>query len=384
MPEIPDPVELLQRLVRCPSVTPDEAGTLAVLTEALAPAGFAVERLTFSEAGTPDVANLFATIGSGGPHVVFCGHVDVVPPGDAARWTHPPFGAEIAGGMLYGRGAADMKGGIAAFVAAAIAHRAVGGGRGTISLLITADEEGPSINGTGKLLDWAIGHGHRFDAAIVGEPTSRAALGDMVKVGRRGSLSAVLRVFGKQGHVAYPERASNPVTAMLRMLTRLTTTRLDTGNEFFPASNLEVTSIDVGNPTSNVIPAEASARFNIRFNDRWTRASLADWIRAQLAAGAEGARHELTLLPGGGESFFTPAGPLVETLGEAIRAETGLTAERSTSGGTSDARYFKGVCPVVEFGAVGETIHQVDERTSVADLHRLAAIYRRFLDRFMA
>jgi succinyl-diaminopimelate desuccinylase len=381
---IPDPIDLLRRLVRCPSVTPDEAGTLAVLTDVLQPSGFASEPVTFSESGTPDVANLFATIGSGAPHVAFCGHVDVVPPGDAARWTHPPFAAEIADGMLYGRGAADMKGGIAAFVAAAIAHRAGGKARGTISLLITADEEGPSINGIAKLLPHALAKGHRFDAAIVGEPTSREALGDMVKVGRRGSLSAVVRVFGKQGHVAYPERASNPVTGILRMLTRLKTTPLDAGNDSFPASNLEVTSIDVGNPTTNVIPAEATARFNIRFNDRWTRASLADWIRAQLAAGAEGARHELEILPGGGESFLTPAGPLVETLTEAIRAETGLTAERSTSGGTSDARFFRDVCPVVEFGAVGDTIHQVDERTSVADLHRLAAIYRRFLDRFMA
>jgi succinyl-diaminopimelate desuccinylase len=228
---IPDPVDLLQRLVRCPSVTPDEAGTLAVLAEVLEPAGFAAERVTLSETGTPDVANLFATIGSGAPHVAFCGHVDVVPPGDLARWTHPPFAADIADGMLYGRGAADMKGGIAAFVAAAIAHRADGKTRGTISLLITADEEGPSINGVAKLLPHALAKGHRFDAAIVGEPTSCAALGDMVKTGRRGSLSAVLRVHGKQGHVAYPERASNPVTAMLRMLTRLKTTPLDAGNE---------------------------------------------------------------------------------------------------------------------------------------------------------
>jgi succinyl-diaminopimelate desuccinylase len=381
---IPDPVDLLQRLVRCPSVTPDEAGTLAVLAGVLEPAGFAVEGVTFSEAGTPDVGNLFATIGSGVPHVAFCGHVDVVPPGDPARWTHPPFAADIADGMLYGRGAADMKGGIAAFAAAAIAHRAEGKGRGTISLLITADEEGPSINGVAKLLPHALAKGHRFDAAIVGEPTSRQALGDMVKTGRRGSLSALVRVVGKQGHVAYPERASNPVTAMLRMLTRLKTTPLDQGNESFPASNLEVTSIDVGNPISNVIPAEATARFNIRFNNHWTRASLADWIRTQLVGSAGGVRHTLEILPGGGESFLTPAGPLVDTLAAAIRAETGLDPERSTSGGTSDARFFKDVCPVVEFGAVGDTIHQVDERTSVADLHRLAAIYRRFLDRFMA
>ncbi|MBN9010713.1 MAG: succinyl-diaminopimelate desuccinylase, partial [Rhizobiales bacterium] len=227
MAAIPDPVDLLQRLVRCPSVTPDEAGTLAVLTNVLQPAGFAVERVTFTEPGTPDVANLFATIGGGAPHVAFCGHVDVVPPGDAAGWTHPPFSAEIADGMLYGRGAADMKGGIAAFVAAAIQHRAAGKGRGTISLLITADEEGPSINGVAKLLPFALAKAAHPDAAIVGEPTSRAKLGDMVKVGRRGSLSATLKVFGKQGHVAYPERASNPVTAILGMLTRLKTTPLD-------------------------------------------------------------------------------------------------------------------------------------------------------------
>jgi succinyl-diaminopimelate desuccinylase len=381
---IPDPVDLLQRLVRCPSVTPDEAGTLAVLAEVLEPAGFAVERVTFSEAGTPDVANLFATIGSGAPHVAFCGHVDVVPPGDPARWTHPPFAADIVDGMLYGRGAPDHNGGNAPLVAAPVAPSARAAPRGTISLLITADEEGPSINGVAKLLPHALAKSHRFDAAIVGEPTSRAALGDMVKTGRRGSLSAVLRVFGKQGHVAYPERASNPVTAILRMLTALTSAKLDAGNESFPASNLEVTSIDVGNPTSNVIPAEATARFNIRFNNHWTRASLADWIRRQLGAGAGGMRHTFEILPGGGESFLTPAGPLVDTLAAAIRAETGLDPERSTSGGTSDARFFKDVCPVVEFGAVGDTIHQVDERTSVADLIRLTTIYRRFLDRFMA
>lgn len=380
----PDPVELLARLVRCPSVTPDEAGTLAVLESVLRPAGFATERVTFSEAGTPDVANLFATIGSGAPHVAFCGHVDVVPPGDAARWTHPPFAGEIADGMLYGRGAADMKGGIAAFVSAAIAQRAAGNAQGTISLLITADEEGPSINGVAKLLPFALAKGHRFDAAIVGEPTSRAALGDMVKVGRRGSLSATLRVFGKQGHVAYPHFAANPIPTLVRMLGRLTSTKLDAGSQAFQPSNLEVTTVDVDNPAGNVIPGEATARFNVRFNDNWSQESLAAWIRRELDASADGMRYEVAYAARNSDWFLTEPGPLVDTLAAVIREETGLDPERSTSGGTSDARFFKEVCPVVEFGAVGETIHQVDERTSVADLSRLSTIYRRFLDRFMA
>jgi len=379
----PDPVDLLRRLVRCPSVTPDEAGTIAVLSEVLAPAGFALAPVTFSEPGTPDVANLLGTIGSGTPHVAFCGHVDVVPPGDEARWTLPPFSAEIADGMVYGRGAADMKGGIAAFVAAAIAHRARGKGRGTISLLITADEEGPSINGVAKLLPFAMAQGHRFDAAIVGEPTSRAALGDMVKVGRRGSLSATLAVFGKQGHVAYPQLAANPIPAMVRMLGRLTAAPLDDGSAAFQPSNLEITSVDVGNPAGNVIPAEARARFNIRFNDTWTQESLRAWIGKELDAAAGGVRYELSFAARNSDWFLTRPGPLVDTLAAAIREETGRDPERSTSGGTSDARFFKDVCPVVEFGAVGETIHQVDERTSVEDLYRLSSIYRRFLDRFL-
>ncbi len=385
MAQNPDPVALLKGLVRCPSVTPAEGGALTCLAGILAPAGFALERLIFSAPGTPDVENLFATIGTGTPHIVFAGHTDVVPPGDLAQWTHPPFAGDTADGLLYGRGAVDMKGGIACFVAAALQHLAGHApGKGTISLLVTGDEEGPSVNGTVKLLEWALAKGHRFDAALVGEPTSQTQLGDTIKIGRRGSLSATLRVLGRQGHVAYPHLAANPVTTIVRMLDRIASARLDEGSADFQPSNLEITTIDVGNPATNVIPAEAMARFNIRFNDRWSRAKLNDWLRRELDAAAAGTRYELQFAQGGSEWFLTHSEALVGRLSAAITAVTGLTPELPTGGGTSDARFFKDICPVVEFGLVGDTMHQVDERVPLADLERLTAIYRTFLERFLA
>jgi succinyl-diaminopimelate desuccinylase len=337
-------------------------------------------RKTFSEPGTPDVDNLFATIGSGAPHLVFGGHTDVVPPGDEAGWRHPPFSGAIEAGTLYGRGAVDMKGGIACFLAAALGHlRDNGLSRGTLSFLITGDEEGPSLNGTVKLLAFARAAGHRFDAAIVGEPTSRTRVGDMVKIGRRGSLSGVIRVAGRQGHVAYPHLADNPVPHLVRILHRLSDLRLDEGSPEFQPSNLEVVSVDVGNPAFNVIPAEASARFNVRFNDQWSAESLAAFIKRELVVASEGADFRLTVMPGASEPFLTRSEALIGGLAAAIVAETGEAPELSTTGGTSDARFFKDACPVVEFGLVGDTMHQVDERVPLADLAALTAIYRRFI-----
>ena len=379
-----DPIEILSRLIAFPSVTPDDAGSLAWLEGLLGGAGWRIEQVTFSAPGTPDVANLVATVGSGGPHLVFCGHVDVVPPGEAARWHRPPFSGDVADGYVHGRGAVDMKGGIAAFLAAALPFVAARpAGSGTVTLLLTADEEGPAVNGTVKLLEHARKAGMRFDAAIVGEPTSRGRLGDMVKIGRRGSLSLTLRVGGRQGHVAYPHLADNPVPRLIRLLHRLTTLRLDEGSSDFQPSNLEVTSVDVGNPASNVIPAEAGARFNIRFNDRWSSDSLLAFLKAELDAVADGGEYELGIAHRS-EWFLTRSDKLVAPLAAAIRDVTGIDPELSTSGGTSDARFFKDICPVVEFGLVGDTMHQLDERAPVADVEALARIYGGFLARFFA
>jgi succinyl-diaminopimelate desuccinylase len=373
----------LKALIACRSVTPADAGAQDYLAEVLGAAGFAVERLTFSAPGTPDVANLFATIGSGAPHLVFAGHTDVVPPGDEKRWTHPPFAAEvvdeIGGGTMFGRGAVDMKGGIAAFTAAAIA-KAKAGFTGTLSLAITGDEEGPAINGTVKLLAWARQKGQHFDAALVGEPTSQAKLGDAIKNGRRGSLSGTVTVTGKQGHVAYPHLADNPMPALAKVLTMLTTLSLDEGSASFQPSNLEVTAVETANTAFNVIPGEASARFNVRFNDRWTIPSLKAHLKKEILAVAAG-RAAVSFEPGS-DWFVTEPGRLLDTLAGAIRAVTGVTPTPSTGGGTSDARFFKEICPVVEFGLVGDTMHQVDERVALSELDALAAIYAAFLDRF--
>jgi succinyl-diaminopimelate desuccinylase len=378
-----DPVACLKALVACPSVTPDEGGALGYLADTLTGLGFKVDRMVFSAPGTPDVENLFATIGSQPPHLVFAGHTDVVPPGDDNRWSHPPFAGEIADGLLFGRGAVDMKGGIAAFLAAASDFLATNGGSiGTLSLLITGDEEGPAVNGTVKLLDWALNNGHRFDAALVGEPTSVSQLGDTVKIGRRGSLSGTIRVPGRQGHAAYPHLAKNPVPTLVHMLHRLTGLRLDEGTEDFQPSNLEVTSVDVGNPAFNVIPGEATARFNVRFNDRWSLATLTNHLRAELDAATDGTVYELTIAHGPSESFLTRSEALLAPLFEAISEVTGIAPEHSTGGGTSDARFFKSVCAVAEFGLVGDTMHQIDERVPIENLKTLTAIYRRFLERY--
>jgi succinyl-diaminopimelate desuccinylase len=383
MTQSPDPAAFLKALIACPSVTPAEGGALAWIEQTLGAAGFTVERMTFSELGTPDVENLFAVIGSGGPHLTFNGHTDVVPPGDAARWTHPPFSGDIDGGAMYGRGAVDMKGGIACFMAAVLEAIRAGTMTGTLSLLITGDEEGPSVNGTVKLLERVLKQGQTFDAALVGEPTSRARLGDMIKIGRRGGQSATVIVRGRQGHVAYPHLANNPMPAVARILSRLTQLTLDEGTENFQPSNLEVTTVDVGNPAFNVIPAEARMNFNVRFNDAWTQETLRALLTDAIAAAADGAEHEIVWQKTS-QSYITKPGPLSDMLAAAIRDKTGIEPEISTSGGTSDARFFGTVCPVVEFGLVGDTMHQIDERVPLKDLAALTAIYRAFIDRFFA
>jgi succinyl-diaminopimelate desuccinylase len=384
-PTSADPVAIARDLITCPSVTPEEGGAIAYLARLLSRAGFDCHRVTFSEPGTADVVNFFATIGTAGPHLAFAGHTDVVPPGDPAHWTHGPFDGKIADDMLWGRGAVDMKGGIACFVAAALRHiERHGPTRGRISFLITGDEEGPAVNGTLKLMKWAHERGERFDACVVGEPTNPAAIGDAIKVGRRGSLSGTITVYGKQGHVAYPHLAQNPIRTLTRLVDALMRTPLDHGNERFDQSNLEVISVDVGNSTWNVIPAEARARFNIRFNDQWTRATLEEELKARLAAAAtpDDARHVLTLETTSSESFLTRSPDLIDALSDAVEAETGRRPDLSTSGGTSDARFIKDYCPVVEFGLVGKTMHQVDERVALSDLVLLERIYERFMARF--
>ncbi len=380
-----DPVAIAGDLIRCPSVTPAEGGALDYLAEALRGAGFAVHRVTFSQPGSADVENLYARIGTASPHLMFAGHADVVPPGEEAAWTHPPFAADIAGGRLYGRGAVDMKGAIACFLAAALDHLAANGGtpKGSISFLITGDEEGDAVNGTIKLLKWVAERGEKFDHCILGEPTSAAALGDAVKIGRRGSLNGTLIVTGKQGHVAFPHLADNPIRGLVALMSALMAQPLDHGSEHFDPSNLEFTSVDVGNPTVNVIPGEARARFNIRYNDRHTQDSLKRLVDERCAAAAPAAtRWRVEYLPSNSYVFLTKPGPFVDLVVEAIVAATGRTPKLATSGGTSDARFIKDYCPVVEFGLVGATMHQVDEHVPTAELAALTAVYRRILDRY--
>ncbi|MHA7774826.1 succinyl-diaminopimelate desuccinylase [Roseibium sp. M-1] len=380
-------VRIAQDLIRCPSVTPAEAGALATLESLLSDAGFAVSRVTFQDEGTPDVENLFATIGSGHPHFVFAGHTDVVPAGAESDWSHAPFEGAIADGYLFGRGAADMKGGIASFAAAAldfVAEKGAGFG-GAISFLITGDEEGPAVNGTVKLLQWAEAQGHRFDACIVGEPTNPDALGDVIKVGRRGSLSGIVTVRGVQGHAAYPHLADNPIPGLVRLMAALDALELDKGNDRFQPSNLEFVSVDTGNPAFNVIPARCEARFNIRYNDEWTLESLKARITDVLnTVDLGGLGLDIEFRRDASESFLTKDEVLIRSLGEAVAAETGRTPELSTGGGTSDARFIKNYCPVVEFGLVGKTMHKVDECVAVADLDRLAAIYKKFLESYFS
>jgi succinyl-diaminopimelate desuccinylase len=376
-----EPAALAADLIRCASVTPKDEGAIDVLAKALGALGFRCTKLEFTEPGTESVLNLYARLGTGGRNFCYAGHTDVVPPGRLDSWTVDPFAAQVIDGALYGRGAADMKGSIAAFVAATarfLARRGTHFG-GSISLLITGDEEGVSINGTRKVLDWMKAERETIDACIVGEPTSARELGDMVKIGRRGSMTGKLTVKGIQGHTAYPHLADNPIHCLVRMLHALTAEPLDSGSDHFQASTLQVTTVDVGNPASNVIPSEARAVFNIRFNDLWSSDRLKAWIAGKLAQ--IGGTYEVGYSVSG-ESFLTPPGPVSEILGRAIRQVTGRAPELSTTGGTSDARFIHHHCPVAEFGLVGLTMHKVDERVALADLTQLTQIYEAVLDQF--
>jgi succinyl-diaminopimelate desuccinylase len=383
MNQLADPVTIARDLVRCRSVTPAEGGALGLLENLLGGAGFTVHRITFAEPGTAPVENLYARLGSSPPHLVFAGHTDVVPPGDEARWSHPPFAGEIAGGLLFGRGTVDMKGGIACALAAALDHVAARNGEpaGSISFLITGDEEGVAVNGTTKLLQWVADRGERFDHCILGEPSSAAQVGDTIKVGRRGSLNGTLTVTGRQGHVAYPQLAENPIRALTALMTALMAAPLDPGSAHFEPSNLEFTSVDVGNPVVNLIPGEARARFNIRFNDCHSQASLRTLIETRAQAAAP-ARWRIDWERSNADVFLAEPGAFLDLVVGAIQEIAGRTPKLSTTGGTSDARFIKNYCPVLEFGLVGRTMHQTDECTTVADLALLTAVYRRILERY--
>ena len=374
-----DPVQLLKDLVSCPSVTPQEAGALAVLERALGEIGFATTRLRFEGDGSYPVDNLFAIRGTGGRRLLFAGHTDVVPPGDLAQWTTDPFVPREAEGKLFGRGTADMKSGIAAFVAAA---SAIPADAGTIMLAITNDEEADGVNGTAKLMEWAREQGHGFDFAIVGEPSSAAVLGDSIKIGRRGSFSGLITVTGTQGHVAYPEKANNPLPVLARVVSALEA-QIDPGTAHFPASNLEVTSIDVGNNVANLIPASGTIRFNIRYNDLWTPELLADWVRTRIGTvDPAGTRVSFSVLGVPSRSFLSPFSDDVEILSGVIAQQCGHAPQLSTGGGTSDARFIAQYGPVVECGLVGSTMHQADEHIALRDLTGLTEIYKAFIARF--
>ena len=382
---LPNALAIARDLVRCPSVTPAEAGALGVLENLLKNAGFDVHRVTFGEPGVADVENLYARIGSAAPHLTFAGHTDVVPPGDERAWSHGAFAGEVKDGFLYGRGAVDMKGGIACSVAAALDYLAANGGapKGSISFLITGDEEDVAVNGTIKLLQWAAARGEKFDHCVLGEPSNVEELGDCIKVGRRGSLSGTLIVDGIQGHVAYPHRASNPVPDISALIVALSGEPLDHGSAHFQPSNLEFTSVDVGNAATNVIPAQARAKFNIRFNDHHSHESLRTLIEARMTkAAGNRIRASIAWEPSNAGVFLTKPGPFTDLVVAAIEEVTGRKPDLNTGGGTSDARFITHYCPVIEFGLVGQTMHQVDERASVADLERLTRIYRGVLDRY--
>jgi succinyl-diaminopimelate desuccinylase len=375
-----DPVDLTAALVRCPSVTPEEGGAIRLLERMLGAAGFRTAR-----ADRGGVANLSARWGKGGPVLGFNGHTDVVPPGDPSAWRHPPFAAEADDGKLYGRGAADMKSGVAAFVAAAIDFVSAPPPAGSSVITVTGDEEGDGVDGTRAILDWMAENGERMDHCLVGEPTCPARMGEMIKIGRRGSLTARLTAYGRQGHSAYPDRAQNPLPALVRLLDRLASRELDGGTAHFAASTLALTTIDVGNPASNVIPAEARATLNIRFNDAHSGKSLTDWIEAEADRVAKetgigiAARFQIS-----GESFLTEPGPFTDLVVRAVAAVTGTTPALSTSGGTSDARFVKNHCPVLEFGLVGPSMHQVDEHVEIAHIRELKAVYARILADYFA
>ena len=385
-----DPVVLAQALIRCPSVTPHENGVLTQVQTWAKSLGFSVERPIFTDKNTPDIENLYARVGKNGPHLAFAGHTDVVPVGDEKAWNFPPFEGAIKDDKLYGRGAVDMKGGIACFIAAVARYLEKNPLEGSLSLLITNDEEGPGINGTIKLLKWAADKGEKWDATIVGEPTNPNNLGDMIKIGRRGSLSGIITVQGKQGHVGYPRRAANPIDLVIKLCEALKNPVLDKGSENFEPSNLEITTIDTGNTATNVIPQQSVIRFNVRYNDNWTAETLKQEIKKRLDSvklektGSLVPTFKIDWVISPGGVFLTKNEKLVSRLSAAIEAVTGRTPELSTSGGTSDARFIKDYCPVVEFGLVGQTMHMIDECVSINDLEQLTQIYEKFLELFFA
>ena len=375
-----DAVELTRELIRRPSVTPADAGAMDVVEQVLAGLGFACRRMRFGE-----IENLYARIGTARPNLCFAGHTDVVPVGDAAAWSREAFAADIVDGVLIGRGAVDMKSAIAAFAAAAAAALAEGAVTGSLSFLITGDEEGVALDGTKRVVETLRTEGEVIDHCIVGEPTSAESFGDMVKIGRRGSINVGIRVEGIQGHVAYPHRAANPVPVLVRLLAALQARVLDEGYTDFQPSNREVTTIDVGNPTTNLIPAVATARLNIRFNPAHRGADLAAWIQAEADRAGEGFPGTITLTPAiSGEAFLTEQGPFTELVAGAVEAVSGQRPDLSTTGGTSDARFIRALCPVVELGLVGRTMHAVDERAPVEEIRRLQAVYETLIRRYFA
>mgnify|MGYP001453776416 CR=1 FL=1 len=381
MTTIIDATSLAQALIRCPSVTPKDEGALSILEESLKSLGFTCHRMTFSDVNTPDVENIYARIGTQGPNFCYAGHTDVVPVGDQEGWTVEPFGGRVINGTLFGRGATDMKGGIACFISAVsqfLSQREKKFG-GSISLLITGDEEGPSINGTRKVLDWLKNRGETLDACIVGEPTNPSKLGEMVKIGRRGSISGWLTVHGTQGHTAYPHLAENPLPRLVAMLTAITSESLDSGTEHFQPSNLQLTTIDVGNTATNVIPSKVTAAFNIRFNDLHTSKSLIKFLKQKFdsVGGKYEVKFKIT-----GEAFLTPPGRLSDLLCDAIKKTTGLEPTLSTTGGTSDARFIKDFCPIAEFGLISQSMHKVDENVQISDIKQLTEIYRALLNSY--
>ncbi|MGZ8362316.1 MAG: succinyl-diaminopimelate desuccinylase [Caulobacteraceae bacterium] len=373
-----DPIELARQLIQRPSVTPADEGVMEIVEHSLTGLGFACRRMKFGQ-----TENLYARRGTGSPNLCFAGHTDVVPPGDTAAWSHDPFSAEIRGGLLFGRGAADMKGAIAAWIAAVSTYVEQEGERGSLSFLITGDEEGPALDGTTRVVQALLAEGEIVSHCIVGEPTSRAHVGDMVKIGRRGSFHADLTVHGVQGHIAYPERFKNPIPVLMDLLARLKAHVLDDGYEAFQPSNLEVTTFDVGNPAHNVIPARAHAHLNVRFNPAHTGASLTEWIEREVAAreAASGLKIDAEIsVPG--EAFLTPHGPFVDLVELVARETVGLTPELSTTGGASDARFIRALCPVLEMGLVGQTMHMIDEHVPVADIETLTRLYGRLIERY--
>jgi succinyl-diaminopimelate desuccinylase len=383
-PAPPPALEIARTLIRFPSVTPTDGGALPYLSDLLGKAGFATELVTFEAPGTPPVLNLYARFGAAKPNLVFAGHTDVVPPGDKALWRFDPFSGEIADGELWGRGACDMKGGVAASVAAALRFIAKGSFAGSISFLITGDEEGPAINGTVKLVDWALARGETFDHCILGESTSVETVADTIKHGRRGSLNGRVAITGRQGHAAYPHIADNPIPSLAPILSALLSPPLDSGNADFERTNLEVVSVDVGNPAFNVIPGEVRLKFNVRFNNLWTHETLEAEIKRRVAAADGGGRATVSFEPSNASAFLTKPGPFTDLVAQAVTDVTGRKPVLSTGGGTSDARFIKNACPVVELGLVNATIHAVNERAALDDLDALSRVYERALELYFA